>query len=140
MMTMYLTPYHRIKSRRLIPGDQIARNIGHIHSDVHVPMDILEEKDSFVIYATVPGLTAEDIEIEIVKDTVTIRGDFEKADEKDINFLRKERPVGNFHRSFQFGVKLDSGKANAGLENGILTLRIPKVKEALPKSIKVNTN
>ncbi len=138
MMTMYLTPYRRAVNRHNVPGDQIARNIGNINSDVHVPMDITDEKDAFVIYATLPGLTAEEIDIEIVNNTVDIHGEFKKK-EDNINYLRKERPVGTFHRNFQFDTKLDAEKANAGLENGLLILRLPKVEEALPISIKVKT-
>ncbi|MFN2152558.1 MAG: Hsp20/alpha crystallin family protein [Anaerolineales bacterium] len=55
------------------------------------------------------------------------------------NFLRRERPSGRFYRSLRFAAKLEAEKAEAKLENGILTLRIPKVAEAQPKSIKVKT-
>ena len=139
MMTMYMTPYRRRFMRNMAHNDRLARNFGLTNSDVHVPLDVKDEKDAFVLFATVPGLNAEDIEIEVLNDTVSISGEFKREDEEDVNYLRSERPVGSFHRSLRFASKLDSAKAEANLENGILSLRIPKVPEAQPKSIKVKT-
>jgi len=137
-MTFYMTPYRRNAYRSHVASDRIARNIGHIHSDVHVPVDVSDEKEAYVIFATVPGLKAEDLDIEIVENTVDIRGEFKYEDE-EINFLRRERPLGTFRRYLRFGTKLEADKADAKLENGVLTLRLPKVAEAQPKSIKVKT-
>ena len=137
-MTFYMTPYRRNAYRQLTPSDRIARNIGHIHSDVHIPVDVTDEKEAYVIFATVPGLKAEDLDIEIIENTVDIRGEFKYEDE-EINFLRKERPQGSFRRFLRFGTKLEVDKADAKLDNGVLTLRLPKVAEAQPKSIKIKT-
>jgi len=139
MMTMYMTPHRRRVAQNLVPSDRIARNIGHIHSDVHVPMDIAEETEAYVIYATLPGLLAEDLEIDVVENTVDIRGEFKSLEDEEINFLRRERPTGTFRRFLRFSTKLEASSADAKLVDGILTLRIPKVAEALPKTIKVKT-
>jgi len=139
MMTMYMTPYARRAVRRFIASDQVAHNFGHIESDVHVPLDVTDEKDAFVIYATLPGMKAEDLEIEIVNNTVDIRGEFKMEDDEEIKFLQRERPTGSFRRYLRFETKLDAAKADAKLDNGILSLRVPKVEEALPKTIKVKT-
>ena len=138
-MTMYMTPFRRNYLRSLNQSDRAAQNLGLDHSDVHIPLDVLDEKDAFVLYGIVPGLTAEDIDIEILNDTVSIKGEFQYAAEEQ-NYLRRERPSGHFHRSLRFATKLEADQAEAKLENGILTLRIPKVPEAQPKSIKVKTN
>lgn len=138
-MTMYLTPYRRRYTRNLAQNDRIARNFSVYNSDVHIPLDVKDEKDSYLLNAIVPGLNAEDIEIEITKDTVSISGEFKRDETEEENYLRRERPSGKFQRSLRFVTKLDSGKAEASLENGILALRIPKVPEAQPKSIKVKT-
>ena len=139
MMTMYMTPYRRPHLHNLAQNDRIARNFGLANSDVHIPLDVKDEKDAFVLSAIVPGLTAEDIEIEILNDTVSISGEFKREVEEEEIYLRCERPNGNFHRSLRFATKLVAEKAEAKLENGILSLRIPKVPEAQPKSIKVKT-
>ena len=138
-MTMYMTPYRRRYLRNVAQNDHIARNFGLAHSDVHIPLDVKDEKDAFVLNAIVPGLSAEDIEIEILNDTISISGEFKREDAEEETYLRRERPSGKFYRSLRFASKLNAGKAEANLENGILTLRIPKVAEAQPKSIKVKT-
>ncbi|HBY07148.1 MAG TPA: hypothetical protein DEH22_04940 [Chloroflexi bacterium] len=137
-MTMYMTPYRRRYLRQLNQSDRTANEFGIAHSDVHIPLDVLDEKDAFVLHAIIPGLSAEDIEIEILNDTVSIKGEFNYEAEAE-SYLRRERPSGQFYRSLRFASKLEADKAEAKLENGILSLRIPKVPEAQPKSIKVKT-
>ena len=139
MMTMYMTPYRRPHLHNMALNDRIARNFGLENSDVHIPVDVKDEKDAFVLYAIVPGLTAEEIEIEILNDTVSISGEFKREGEEEDIYVRCERPNGNFRRSFRFATKLVAENAEAKLENGILSLHIPKVPEAQPKSIKVTT-
>jgi len=138
-MMMYMTPYRRRYLRHLNQSDRVARNFGLANSDVHIPLDVKDEKDAFVLSAVVPGLNAEDIEIEILNDTVSIRGEFKRETEENDNYLHRERPSGQFHRSLRFATKLEADKAEANLENGILSLRIPKVPEAQPMNIKVKT-
>ena len=138
-MTMYMTPYRRRLVRQHLAGDRPAHNMANTNCDVHIPLDVTDENEAYVIYATLPGLNAEDLEIEILNDMVEIQGEFKQEDDDEIKFLRRERPTGSFHRSLRFGAKLDAAKAEAKLDNGILTLRVPKVEEALPKSIKVKT-
>ncbi len=138
MLTMYRTPYRRRINRHSLPGVPLAQHLSASQCDVHVPLDVLEEKDAFVISVAIPGLKADDLDIEIVENTVNIRGEFEnQAPEGESRYLRRERPTGTFHRSLRFATPLDSSKAEARLNQGILTLRIPKVEEALPKTIKV---
>ncbi len=138
MMTLYVPPRRRSRMMRYYPGDRIARNVG-IHSDVHVPVDVKDEQDAFVIVATLPGLEADDLNIEIIENVVDISGEFEKDTEEDDNYLRSERPAGNFHRRLRFSTKLEAANAEASLKNGILSLRVPKVEAERPKTIKVKT-
>ena len=138
-MTMYMTPYQRAQLHNLAHSDRVARNFRLANNDVHIPVDVKDEKDAFVLYAIVPGLSAEEIEIEILNDTVSISGEFKREGEEEDIYVRCERPNGNFRRSFRFATKLVAENAEAKLENGILSLHIPKVPEAQPKSIKVTT-
>ena len=138
-MTIYMTPYRRRYLRTLAHNDRIARNIGLENSDVHIPLDVKDLKDAFELTAIIPGLNAQDIEIEILNDVVSISGEFKRETDEEETYLRRERPSGKFNRSLHFASKLDAGKAEANLENGILSLRVPKVPEAQPKNIKVKT-
>ena len=139
MMTMYMTPYQRARLRNMALNDRVARNFGLASNDVHIPVDVKEENDAFILFAIVPGLSAEDIEIEVLNDTISVSGEFKRDAEDDEVFVRSERPYGKFRRSFRFATKLVADNAEANLENGILSLRVPKVPEAQPKNIKVKT-
>jgi len=138
MMNLYMTPRRRAHLQRYYSGDRVARNVG-IHSDVHVPVDVKEEQDAFVIFATLPGLDADDLNIEIIENVVDFSGEFKKDIEEDENYLRSERAAGTFHRRLRFSSKLEAADAEASLKNGILSLRVPKIEEERPKTIKVKT-
>ena len=102
-------------------------------------LDIVASGDEFVITAGVPGLRAEDLSLEVLGDTVTIRGElptpeFKEGDET----LLHERRTGKFARSLTLPAELDGAKAEAAIENGVLTLRLPKAETAKPRTIKVN--
>lgn len=138
MMTLYMTPRRRAQMQRFFNSDRVARNID-VHSDVHIPVDIKEEQDAFVIIATLPGLEADDLNIEIIENVVNISGEFKTEIKENDSYLHSERVVGKFHRHLHFSTKLESTDADASLKNGILTLRVSKVEEERPKTIKVKT-
>ncbi len=102
---------------------------------VSVPVDVRAEEDTFVITAWVPGVSAEDLRIEILDDTVTLEGTF-KADDED-GYLVREIPRGAFQRVITLPTALEPGEAEAELKDGVLTLRVPKAKAVRPKAIKV---
>ena len=130
MMTMYMTPHNRLARRR-----RLAHYPGNIATDVHIPLNIREEDDVFVITALIPGLETEDVQIEVLENRVAIFGEFTSQDE--LEYLREEIPTGKFRRIVKMSTKLDAGKAEASLTNGILTLSVPKVEEARPKTIQI---
>lgn len=138
MMTLYMTPRRRAQLRRYQVNDRLARYAG-IDSDVHIPVDVKDEQEAFVIMATLPGLEADNLDIEILENVVDIKGEF--VDEADDNesYLRRERPTGTFHRRLRFSAKLVADESEASLKDGILNLRIPKVEEERPKTIEVKT-
>ena len=137
-MNSYLIPRRqRMHMHPSLNSDRVARPMGMVHSDVHVPIDVKEEKDAFVVYATIPGLESDDVAIEILDNIVDIQGEF--AQSEDDEYLRRERPAGKFHRRMRFNSKLESAKADATLKKGILVLRIPKVETEQPKTIQIKT-
>lgn len=103
-----------------------------------LPLDVVATGDEYVITAAVPGLKADDLSVEVLGETVTIRGEIksEQNGEQD-GYLLQERRYGKFSRTLNFPVELDSAKAEASVENGVLTLRVPKAETAKPKMIKV---
>ncbi len=128
-MTYYFTPYPHHLARRWarMAACEDDRNIA-------LAVDIREEDESFVLSALVPGLKADDLNIQILDDQVTIEGKF-KADENE--YMVRELPHGSFRRTLQLPIALDSEKAQAKITDGVLTLNLPKAESARPKSIKV---
>ena len=103
-----------------------------------LPLDISQTEDSIAIKASVPGIRPEDVEVTIEGKTLTLRGEFKAEEEtKEENVLLQERRYGSFCRSVTLPTGLDTDKAEATYENGVLTLSIPKREETKPKSIKV---
>jgi HSP20 family protein len=104
----------------------------------NMPVDMIETKDHIEVKASVPGLKPEDIEVAVVGDTLTIKGEV-KTEEKyeEASYIRKERRFGAFQRTLTLpsGVATDTAKAE--FENGVLTLTLPKTEQAKPKAIKV---
>jgi HSP20 family protein len=103
-----------------------------------LPLDVRAEGDDFVITASVPGLRAEDVSVEVLGERVSIRGEISAppAAEEAEWFLR-ERGYGKFARTLKFPAELDGAQAAATVEHGVLTLRLPKAETAKPKQIKV---
>ena len=129
-MSMYIKPYSRYQGR---PVNHQHHNV---ESEIHVPLNVTVEEDTYVIDLIVPGLEAEDVEIEIVEKTIIVQGEFADADE-NVKYLRKELPSGKFRRVIRLPKLLDMEKTEANLEKGILSLRVPVAEEALPRTVKI---
>ena len=104
-------------------------------------VDALANGDEFIVTADVPGLKPEDISVEILGSSVTIRGEqLPPAPEEKATWLLQERCYGKFARTLSFPVEIDSSKSKANVENGRLILRLPKAESARPRAVKINTN
>lgn len=116
------------------PNDDEAMEGGELSPVV----DIYEDDNSFVFEADLPGFNKEDLKIDISNNVLTISGNrkLEREESKD-KYLRVERSYGSFARRFTLPNTVDSEKVDAKYKNGVLTLRLPKKEEALPKSIDV---
>ena len=104
-----------------------------------VAVDIREEDDAFYVDAEVPGLSADDIKVDVEKNVLTLSGErnVETEETKD-KFRRVERHYGSFTRSFSLPETVDTDNISADLKNGVLELRLPKKEVPSPKSISVN--
>lgn len=101
-------------------------------------VDVYETTNEVVVKAPLPGVKPEQLDINIAGNTLTIKGETKVEQEtKQENYLRKECHYGAFARSLTLPAGLNIDKAESSLENGILTVTIPKAEEAKPKVIKV---
>jgi len=102
------------------------------------PVDLYETDDALVLEMWAPGLGAEDLEISLEGNKLTIRGEVKPvADEKVRRYYLQEIPHGSFVRSFTLPVEVDADKVKAEFKNGVLRLLLPKVEAARAKRIPV---
>jgi HSP20 family protein len=101
-------------------------------------VDIYETPETIVLKAELPGLSREDIEIQIRDNALTLKG--ERRFAKDVqqeNYLRIERAYGAFQRSFTLPATIQQDKIRAVFRDGVLELTLPKAEEAKPKKIAI---
>jgi len=101
-------------------------------------VDIYETPETIIMKADLPGLSREDIEIQIRDNTLTLRG--ERRFAKDVqqeNYLRIERAYGAFQRNFTLPATVQQDKIRAVFRDGVLELTLPKAEEAKPKKIAI---
>jgi HSP20 family protein len=90
-----------------------------------------------VVKATLPGVDAEDVDISISGDLLTIKGEHSEEEEVDEgDYIHRERRIGTFSRSVALPVSVDSNKAEAVFDKGVLTVTLPKKETAKAKKIK----
>jgi len=140
-MTLYITPLNRTaRSRWADRWSQQEEDMpGMMQGQIYFPVDVLAEPDSFVFTALLPGINPDDLNIQIVNETVSIQGEFKREESDNKSYLLQERPYGRFSRVLTLPAPLDASGADASYEQGVLRLRIPKAETARPKSIKVQT-
>jgi HSP20 family protein len=108
-------------------------------TEVSLPtLDIYQTPNEVVVKAALPGVKPEDVSIDITGDTLTIKGETKAEEEvKREDYLYQERRYGAFSRSVVLPGGLKTDKAEATIEDGILTITIPKAEEVKPKPVKV---
>lgn len=140
-----LTPYRgrrRLSTRWFDDIDRIFDNMldemdFRISSYYPMKVDIKERDDKYLLEAELPGVNKEDINIEIRNDVMTISVERkEEYHEERENYIRRERRLGSFRRSFPVD-DVEQDKIDAKFENGILYLELPKKKEFKAKSNRI---
>jgi len=105
-----------------------------------LPLDVSENENEFVVKASLPGVRPEDVQITVHGDTLTIQGESRAEDEKKgQRWHLRERRLGQFQRSLALATPVDSEKAQATFEHGVLTLTLPKSEQARPRQIKIGS-
>jgi HSP20 family protein len=102
-------------------------------------MDLVEHDDNFVLRADLPGLTEDDVKIEVEDNVLTVSGErkFEHEDRKD-GFYRLERASGAFRRSLTLPEGVDPEKIDASFEHGVLEVRVPKPEQRKPRKVTIS--
>jgi HSP20 family protein len=101
-------------------------------------LDVYETADDVTVKASIPGVKPEGIDITVTGDVLTIKGEtVEEQEKQEANYHLRERRYGAFQRSVTLPTAVKADKATADFANGVLTLTLPKVEEAKPKSIRI---
>jgi HSP20 family protein len=106
-------------------------------SGVFPALNISEDDDRVYVRAELPGITKDDIEISTHDDNLVITGERKIAENEDVVYHRREREAGSFKRITSLPARIDPGKVEATLRDGVLTITLAKAAEAKPAKIAV---
>ena len=101
------------------------------------PVDIFEDGSGITLVADLPGVSREDLSIGVDGRNLTIEAPLKLGEANSLTPVYAEVRANHFRRSFELSSDLDTGKIDAGLRDGVLTLRIPKLEQAKPRRIDV---
>ena len=125
-MTFYLHPHpYRRNARQMAANNE--RSLG---------VNIREEDDAYILSALVPGLKAEDLNIQVLEDVLRIEGEY-KLNESE--YLLQELPHGSFKRTLRLPTVIDADHVEAKITDGVLTLKLPRAESARPKKINITS-
>lgn len=142
MQTTMFNPvrYYRPDSRytRTLGRDQLMKNLEEDSVTWSPRVDIQESEEHYLVRADIPGLERDDISVSVENRVLTLKGERrrEKTDDRENRLL--ERAYGQFKRSFRLPSKVENEKIKADYKNGVLTITIPKAKEAVPRKIEIS--
>lgn len=126
---------------------QLQRQVDAIFSDwlrpqrrvVGPAFDVLDDGEAYRLVADMPGMKAEDLEVEVTEDGIAIRGTRKVEAPEGFSVHRREREPLTMARSFTFPTKIDPDKVDAKLQQGVLTITLAKRADAKPRSITVKS-
>jgi HSP20 family protein len=101
-------------------------------------VDMYETADNVIVKTALPGVSPEDVDVSVVGDVLTIRGECKAEEEvQEGNYLLRERRYGAFSRALRLPNDVVADEATADYKDGVLTLTLPKSAETQPKRIEV---
>lgn len=104
-------------------------------------IDVTENDNVYTVEASVPGIDPDDLEITLENDVLTISGEMKQDETREgDNYHIRERRYGSFRRSLRFPVDVNADEIDANIENGVLTLHVPKAEKTEAKRITVNAS
>lgn len=139
MIVRYWQPFQEIETIRQ-QLDNIFEDLTPTTTTDWIPaVDLVDAGDNYILEVVLPGLKADDINIEASRKSITLSGErtaIEYGDDKTV--LRRERRYGSFRRVVNLPVVVDHEQVRADYTNGILTVHVPKAAEVLNQVVKVN--
>ncbi len=116
----------------------VARLGTRAASSLGVALDMYEISDGIVVEVAIPGIDPDDIEISVVGDDLTIKGEFkEESDQEGRQYFVRSRRFGEFSRMISLPAYVDASKTTASYDKGVLKLDVPRREETKPRQIQV---
>ena len=106
--------------------------------DWNILLDVIQKKDDIVVRASIPGVKAEEIDVSIEDNVLTLKSERKPEIEgEESAYLIRERPTGSFYRALRLPDTVDINNIVSHYENGVLTIILPKAEEKKKKQIQV---
>jgi HSP20 family protein len=118
-------------------GSGLGRQTRYSDAALTPPVDVVEDGSGITLYADLPGVSRDKLNLQVESDTLTIDAESDLSVPEGLQSSHTEVGLGRFHRVFTLSKELDTGKVSAELSNGVLKLRIPKAEHAQPKRINI---
>ncbi|HNU92393.1 MAG TPA: Hsp20/alpha crystallin family protein [Spirochaetota bacterium] len=135
MYTTYDVFDEMVNLRDLV--DRFFTEAPALRRNVEYPyVNLRENNDEVVVTAVLPGVKADSLEILLEDASLLLEGE-KKSDVQDKPYIRKERAFGKFKKAVKLPYRVDGDKIEAGLKDGILTVKLAKAEEARPKKIEI---
>ncbi len=124
---------------RFDPLTEMARPTltGTRRQPVSMPMDACREGDQIHIWLDVPGISADDLDLTVQKNSLTVTAGRSWEPEESVQILAAERSQGTFSRTLQLGDNLDTEAMEASYDDGVLHVTIPVADKAKPRKVEV---
>lgn len=121
--------------------DAFTRPLSMAGNSWSVPaVDMYQTDNEIVVKAAIPGIKAEEVQINITGDVLSLKGEVKQSEEvKEKAYHIREQRWGSFERTVVLPANVVADKAKADFESGILTITLPKAEEAKPKTITIKT-
>lgn len=115
-----------------------SKNEKTVPARYFVPLtDIFEAEDALTVVMEMPGVEKKDLDIHVENDVLRVEGRIDFSKYEGLEPLYAEYNVGHYSRSFTLSNKIDTQRINASLEEGVLTLKLPKIEEARARRIPI---
>ena len=113
----------------------------HLQSDSGIgwgpAVDVRESEEEIVVYADLPGVEKEDIQLEVKEHTLLLTGKRKQLSNAEDGWLRREAPYGQFFRAFSLSADVKANQVTANFKSGVLEIHLPKAEEAKPHRVKI---
>jgi HSP20 family protein len=104
-----------------------------------IPLDVVQQGDSIIVRASVPGVNPEDIDVSIENDVLSIKGHIkEEREHQEGNYLMRERRSGSFYRALRLLDTVDSDKAQPHYEHGVLSVTFPRLQSKRARRLQIS--